>query len=93
MKNIFILGLMVLFLVMAQYSRAQSVDDVIGKYLTALGGKEKIDAIKSIFTIGITERNGNEITTQITKVQDKLFRSETNFGMGTATSIITPEKG
>ncbi len=93
MKNILILGFLIVLLVLAQYSKAQTVDEVIVKYTDALGEKDKLAAITSVSMTGISERNGNEIITQITKVQDKLYRSDVNFGMGTMATIVTADKG
>lgn len=93
LKNILILCIFVSLLVIAQFSQAQTVDDIVEKYTRAIGGKEKASAVVSVATKGITERNGNEIVIQTTRVQGKLFRNEINFGMGTMVTIVTPEKG
>jgi hypothetical protein len=93
MKNLLILGLMITALVLAQFAQAQTVDEVIDKYATTIGGKEKLASIKSVYMQGVSEMNGNEITNTTYKVQDKLFRNEINFGMGTLITLITPEKG
>ena len=93
MKNLIIFGLFIIALVMVQFAQAQTVDEVITKYTDALGGKEKCAAIKSVTMDGITERNGNEITSKTTKVQGKLYRNELNFGMGSITTVVTAEKG
>ncbi|HYF33328.1 MAG TPA: hypothetical protein VD993_19520 [Chitinophagaceae bacterium] len=74
--------------------KAQTVDDVINKYMEALGGKEKVQGIKSIYQEGVTVmQNGNELTIKTWKVQDKLFRREVQFGMGSQTTIITDKEG
>ena len=93
MRNLIIFGLFIIALVMVQFAQAQTVDEVINKYTDALGGKEKIAAIKSVVMNGITERNGNEITSNTVKVQGKLYRNELNFGMGSITTVVTAEKG
>ena len=93
MKNLIIFGLFIIALVMVQFAQAQTADEVITKYTDALGGKEKCAAIKSVSMDGITERNGNEITSKTTKVQGKLYRNELNFGMGSITTVVTAEKG
>ena len=93
MKNLIIFGLFIIALVMVQFAQAQTVDEVITKYTDALGGKEKCAAIKSVTMDGVTERNGNEITSKTTKAQGKLYRNELNFGMGSITTVVTAEKG
>ena len=93
MKNLLIFGLFVIALIMVQFAQAQTADEVINKLTDALGGKEKITAIHSVLMEGVMVRNGNEITSKTTKVQGKLYRNETNFGMGSMTILVTPEKG
>lgn len=73
---------------------AQTVDDVINKYIDALGGKEKLKGINSVYQEGVTVmQNGNELTIKTWRVQDKLFRNEFQFGMGSQTTIITDNQG
>ena len=43
MKNLIIFGFFILALVFAQFAQAQTVDDVINKHISALGGKEKLN--------------------------------------------------
>lgn len=94
MKNLLIFGLLVVALVFAQFAQAQTVDAVLDKYMAATGGKDKLLGMTSLFTQGVTVMsNGTEITNATYKVQDKLFRNELNFGMGTSITLITPDKG
>lgn len=77
-----------------QNLHAQSVDDVINKYVEALGGREKLAGIKSIFQQGVTVLpNGNEFTMKTWRVQDKLFRREMEFGGRQAVTIVTDKEG
>lgn len=74
--------------------QAQTVDDVINKYVEALGGKDKLKGIQSVYQEGITVMgNGNEITIKTWKVQDKLMRREVDFGMGSQATIVTAKEG
>lgn len=84
---------MIIALVCAQFAQAQTVDEVIDKYMAAIGGKEKLTGLTSVYMQGVSVINGNEITNTTYKVNDKLFRNEINFGMGTSVRLITPEKG
>jgi hypothetical protein len=73
---------------------AQTVDDVINKHIDALGGKDKVKGITSLYQEGVTVmQNGNELTIKTWKVQDKLFRNEVQSGMFSVTTIITPTEG
>src|SRR5690349_19956023 len=69
---------------------AQTVDDVINKYLEAMGGIDKLKSISSVYSeSAAVAPNGSEITTKIYRVQDKLYRSEIDFGMMQMVVIIT----
>jgi hypothetical protein len=77
-----------------QNLHAQTVDDVINKYMEALGGREKLLGIKSLFQQGVTVLpNGNEFIMKTWKVQDKLFRREMDFGARQMVSIVTDKEG
>src|SRR3979411_1279892 len=83
-------------LLISSYSalQAQTVDDIINKYVEALGGKEKLNSIKTLYMEGVTVmQNGNEITAKVYKEQNKLSRREVSFGMGSSTTIITDKEG
>jgi hypothetical protein len=78
----------------ASYVQAQTVDDVINKYIEALGGKDKLNSIKTLYMEGVTVmQNGNEIDAKIYKDQDKLSRREISFGAGNTVSIVTDKEG
>jgi outer membrane lipoprotein-sorting protein len=73
---------------------AQSADDAIARYVEALGGKDKVQSIKSIYQEGVAVmQNGNEIETKTWRVQGKLYRQEVSFGMGNLIIIVTPKQG
>lgn len=92
MKTLIAIGLFILFLVSAQFASAQTVDEVIEKYIAARGGKEKLNAINSIYMEGSREMMGNEVMVKITKVQGKLSRTEFEVGGTTGFNLVT-EKG
>lgn len=74
--------------------QAQTADDVIGKYVEAIGGLEKLKTVNTLYMEGVSvSPNGQEITTKTIKVQDKLFRQEIDFGMGSFTMILTDKEG
>lgn len=73
---------------------AQSADDVIAKYVEAMGGKDKMQSIKSVYQEGVAVmQNGAEIDSKIWKVNNKLYRQEISFGMGNVVIIVTPKQG
>lgn len=89
MKTLIIIGLFVMFLVSVQFASAQTVDDIIDKYIAARGGKEKLTAIKSIYMEGSREMMGNEVMVKVTKVQGKLSRTEFEVGANNGFNLIT----
>ena len=92
MKTIILLGLLILFLVSVQFASGQTVDDVIDKYITARGGKEKLKSIKSIYMEGSREMMGAEVTVKITKEQDKLSRTEFEMAGSTGYFLVTDKE-
>lgn len=93
MKNLIIFGLFILTLVFAQFAQAQTADDVVNKYIDALGGKEKLSSLKSVRLSGSMNIQGNDIAITITKLHMKGMRMDISV-MGTENyQIITPGKG
>lgn len=92
MKTIILLGLLILFLVSVQFAGAQTVDEVIDKYVAARGGKEKLNSIKSIYMEGSREMMGAEVTVKITKEQDKLSRTEFEMAGATGYFLVTDKE-
>jgi hypothetical protein len=78
----------------AVHIQAQSADEIIAKQIDAMGGKAKLQSIKSIYTEGVAVMgNGMEIDSKTWVVKDKLYRQEISFGMGNVVIIATPTKG
>ena len=88
----FLLSAFILFC--ASGAMSQTVDEVIDKYVNAIGGKDKLSALQSIYmeTVSVMQ-NGNEMTAKMWKVNGKLVRREINFGMGSMTSVVTEKEG
>jgi outer membrane lipoprotein-sorting protein len=91
MKKI-LLPFLSLFLCLGSF--AQTVDEIVAKHTEAMGGKEKLAALKSVYmeTVAVMQ-NGNEATSKVWKVQNQLMRREFNFGMGTVTVVMTDKEG
>lgn len=90
MKKILTLSI---FLGLSGALLSQTADEIINNHVNAMGGKDKLLSIRSLTMSGVALMNNSEVTTTITKVQDKLYRSESNFGMGSFVILITPDKG
>ncbi len=56
-------------LISAQTLHAQSVDEIISKYVDALGGKEKLSSLKTVRMEATMNSNGTDIDITITKSQ------------------------
>src|ERR1700679_2015975 len=72
---------------------AQTADEIIGKYADAIGGKEKLAAIKNIYMEGSVDANGQKIPIKLWKVVNKSFRTEFTFGGMTGYTIIRKDSG
>lgn len=92
MKLFFALSIFILFLVWVQFASAQTVDEVIDKYMQARGGKEKLKAIKTIYMEGSREMMGNEVAVKVTKVQGQLSRTEFEMGSTNGYNLITDKE-
>lgn len=93
MKNIVLLVVFVLGIVFMQFVQAQSVDDIINKYVEARGGKDKLSAMNSVYMEGSRQMMGNEVMVKVTMVQGKLYRNDFEVGGTTGYTIVTPTEG
>lgn len=93
MKNIVLLVVFVLGIVFMQFAQGQSVDEIINKYIDARGGKDKLDAIQSLYMEGARQMMGNEVAVKVTIVQGKLYRNDFEFGGTSGYTIVTPKEG
>lgn len=83
-----------LLMVAAPRAHGQTVEDIISKHIEALGGKEKLQSIHSIYLEGVAiMQNGAEIDSKTWRVKDKLYRQEIALPMGNIVLIVTPQKG
>jgi hypothetical protein len=93
MKPLMIFGLFIMVMVLAQFAHAQTADDVANKYITAMGGKEKINSLKTVILEGNLSIQGTDVALVITKKHMVGMRMNISV-MGTENyQIITPTKG
>ena len=72
---------------------AQTADDIVNNYLTAIGGKDAIANVKSIVMSGSTEVMGNEGNTSVTIVVGKGYKTESDFNGQKVVQCITSTSG
>ena len=83
-----------LCITLSTISYAQSAQEIVAKHIEAVGGKERLQSINSIFVEGVaTMANGTQIDTKLWKVYDRLFRQEVTIGDSCVTTIVTPGHG
>ena len=93
MKSLMAFCLLVTAIVFTQFTHAQTADEIIDKYITAMGGKEKLVSLKTIKMEGNLTVQGTDIAMVITKKHLVGMRIDISV-MGTENyQIITPAKG
>lgn len=60
-------------------AQAQTADDIVAKYITAIGGKEKIAAVQSLYMEGSMNIMGNDAPVTISQINGKGYKSEMEF--------------
>jgi hypothetical protein len=72
---------------------AQSADDIIAKYLDAIGGKEKLKAITSVKMENTLEVMGNEAPNTVTILNGKGYKSESEFNGAKIIQAVSDKGG
>ncbi len=87
-----IFALFIFCLVAAQVSFAQTTDEIVEKYVTALGGKEKMLALKTVKMTGAMSVQGADVALVITRKHMVGSRTDISV-MGTENyQLVTPDK-
>lgn len=73
--------------------KAQTADEIINKHIEAIGGKDKISAMKSLHIEADMEVMGNQATSNTTVVYGKGSLSEIDFGGQKIVNCVTVDKG
>jgi hypothetical protein len=80
--------------ILAAVSKAQTADEIIANYITALGGAEKLTAIKTVKMTGSLTVQGTGVDVTITASQGIGSRTDIVVpGIGEGFQIYTPSKG
>ncbi|GEO11395.1 outer membrane lipoprotein-sorting protein [Segetibacter aerophilus] len=72
---------------------AQTADEIVSKHLDAIGGKEKLSQVTSVYTENGMEVMGNEASSKVTVLVGKGFRSESDFNGQQIINVITDKGG
>ena len=84
----------ILALMSFQIVKAQTVEEISDKFVTAFGGKEKLMALNSIKMDGSMSANGIDIGISVTVLNGKGSRTDIDVpGMEPSYRIVTPTKG
>jgi hypothetical protein len=74
--------------------KAQSADAIVAHLIDALGGKDKLQSINSLYQEGTCVLdNGSNVRIRTWRVFDRLYRQEIDFGVGRVVVIVTPRQG
>ena len=92
MKNIKFLLLAVAAITTSALS-AQTVDEIISKHIAAIGGKEKLSQVKSLYTENSMEVMGNTAPQKEYLIEGKGFRSELDFNGTSIVQCYTDKSG
>lgn len=74
-------------------AQTQTADDIVNKYMDALGGKEKIKSIRSIYIEGQLDIMGNQASSTTYIINGKGYRNDLDFGGQVITQCITENGG
>lgn len=72
---------------------AQTVDEVISKHIEAIGGKDKLSQVKSVYTENSMEVMGNSVTQKEYLLEGKGFKSEVEFNGSNIIQVVTDKGG
>lgn len=74
-------------------AKAQTADDIIGKYVDAIGGKDKISQIKSVYTDATVTVMGMDGPASTTLLVGKGYRSEIEVNNTKVIQVLTDKGG
>lgn len=94
MKKITIGLLAIAAIISFQSAKAQTVEDIISKYITALGGKDKLLSIKTVKMVGSLNVQGMDVGVTTTEVNGVGTRNDISVpGMGEGYQVVNATKG
>jgi len=73
--------------------RAQTADEVVNKYIDALGGKAVLSSVKTLYVEASVEVMGTELSSIISVVSGKGYKNESDFNGTKITQVVTDKGG
>ena len=93
MKTLSTALLLLIFTCSAGILKAQSADDVVKQYIKALGGKDAIIGVKTVYEEGAIEVMGNEAPSTTYIVNGKGFKNQVDFNGQQIIQVVTDKGG
>lgn len=93
MKTYKSIALVALALLLANSVSAQTADEIIGKYVKAIGGKDLLNKITSVYTETSTEVMGMQISGKITVLNGKGMRQDMDVNGSTMITCFNDKGG
>jgi len=72
---------------------AQTVDEIIDKHISAIGGKEKLDQVKSVYSESSVQVMGNDAPSTLTILNGKGYRLESDINGQKMVQVYTDKSG
>jgi len=74
-------------------SNAQTTDEIIAKHIDAIGGKDKLSQINSVYMESTTSVMGTDAATKTYIINGKGYRSESDFNGQSLVQVVTDKGG
>jgi hypothetical protein len=86
-------GMFLLTLLVSVVSLAQTADEIVSKHINAIGGRDKINNIKTVQIESVMNIMGNDAPMTTTIMNGKAFKNEVEFGGQKIVNVLTDKGG